>query len=354
MSNLITVSTFYSETSDVTEKPEVDTDASNYLLKIQQEQERYKHVLDVNDLPPIFHYWSHTYLRPMVEEFEIAHPDDWFANNLIESAARVDDKVPLFISIGAGNCDTEVRVAKLLRARGMESFMIECLDMNEAMLERGKAMAVQEGVADCVAFVNGDFNDWHANGRYAGVMANQSLHHVLNLEGLFDEVRSALQPEGMFVISDIIGRNGHQRWPEALAEVHRFWQELPDIYRYNQLLGRHEQMYENWDCSNEGFEGIRAQDILPLLLERFDFYRFIAFGNVIDPFVDRAFGHNFDADAPWDRAFIDRIHAADEDGFAKGTLKPTHMFAVLTLSEPPRRHYSRGLTPESCVRDSSQ
>jgi hypothetical protein len=48
-----------------------------------------------------------------------------------------------------------------------------------------------------------------------------------------------------------------------------------------------------------------------------------------DPFVDRSFGHNFDVDDEWDRAFIDEVHARDEAGFAQGTLTPTHMFAVL-------------------------
>lgn len=322
----------------------------SYLDKVKEERDRYKDVVDVNALPPIFHYWSHTYLRPIVEEFGVSHPDEWFAKHLAESAARSDSDVPVFISIGAGNCDTEVRVAKLLVDQGLKGFQIECLDINPMMLQRGKEMAAAEGVQDLIRFVEGDFNNWSATRIYAGVMANQSLHHVLNLEGLFDEVKRALHPQGLFVISDIIGRNGHQRWPEALMEVQRFWRELPSSYRYNHLLNRHEEVYDNWDCSNEGFEGIRAQDILPLLLERFEFYKFVGFSNVIDPFIDRTFGHNFNADALWDRTFIDRIHAYDEQSFANGSLKPTHMFAVLTIDEPPTRQYSRGLSPESCIR----
>src|SRR5688500_964645 len=36
------------------------------------------------------------------------------------------------------------------------------------------------------------------------------------------------------------------------------------------LLKRHEELYENGDCNTEGFVGVRAQDILPLLLARFN------------------------------------------------------------------------------------
>lgn len=333
------------ETNDISKKSDAE-----YARKIAEEQARYKNVDDINVLPGIFHYWSHTYLKPMVEEFGVSHPDQWFASNLMDSALRAGSDRPSFISIGAGNCDTEIRVAKLLKDSGLADFSIECLDLNQAMLARGMAMAANEGLADCLTFTAGDFNKWHASKQYAGVMANQSLHHVLNLESLFDEIKRALHPDAMFVISDIIGRNGHMRWPEALTQVHRFWREMPETYRYNQQLRRYEPLYENWDCSGEGFEGIRAQDILPLLLQRFEFYKFIGFGNVIDPFIDRAFGHNFDENAEWDKNFIDGIHAFDEASFADGTLKPAHMFAVLTLNEPPDRMYSRGLLPQNSVR----
>jgi hypothetical protein len=149
----------------------------------------------------------------------------------------------------------------------------------------------------------------------------------------------------------MIGRNGHMQWPEAMRIVHEYWRELPAPYRWNVQLQRHEEMHENWDCSNEGFEGIRAQDILPLLLERFEFELFIGYGNIIDPFIDRSFGPNFDADAEWDRALIDRIHARDEAEMLAGRIKPTHMMA--TLRKRPyagERRHRPGLSPQYCVR----
>lgn len=335
---------------EATPAARVDVTSDDYRNKLQQEKAIYRDVLDVNALPPIFHYWSNKHLKPIFEEFSLEHPDDWFVMHFQESVQRTRSKEAVFASIGAGNCDTEVRVAKRLRERGIDDFRIECLDINPAMLERGRQHAAAEGVADNLVFVEADFNDWRAERGYDAIMASQSLHHVVNLEGLFDGVGRALHPSGMFVINDVIGRNGHQRWPEALDALHAFWRELPQAYRYNHLLSRHEELYENWDCSNEGFEGIRAQDVLPLLLERFNFYRAIAFGNIIDPLVDRAFGHNFDPESEWDRDFIDRVHAFDERGFQDGTLKPTHLFAAMTVGEPPGRIYSRGLSPEACVR----
>ena len=84
-------------------------------------------------------------------------------------------------------------------------------------------------------------------------------------------------------------------------------------------MSHYEDEYMNHDCSTEGFEGVRAQDVLPLLVERFDFHLFIAFGNVVNVFVDRSIGYSFDLERERDRQFIDQVHAFDEQAILKGT-----------------------------------
>lgn len=319
-----------------------------YLAKVQQEQANYNNVLNVHDLPNIFHYWSNKYLLPKCQAFGFSHPDEHFANHL-ERAIPASGEAR-FVSVGAGNCDTEVRVAAILKARGHSRFTIECLDINDAMLSRGRQMADEQGVSDQVLPRQADFNRWRPDGTYHAVMANQSLHHVVELEHLFEAVKEALHDSGVFVISDTIGRNGHLRWPEALEVVREFWAELPPNYRRNLQLNRDEPEFLDWDCSASGFEGVRAQDILPLLVDRFQFHSFLPFANAIDPFIDRGFGHHFNADAAWDRDFIDRVHARDEQEILSGRLKPTHMFAVLGKQAVAAPHWWSDLTPQSCVR----
>jgi hypothetical protein len=115
-------------------------------------------------------------------------------------------------------------------------------------------------------------------------------------------------------------------------------------------LRRHEELHEYWDCSIAGFEGIRAQDILPLLLVRFEFELFIGYGNLVDPFIDRSFGPHFDANAAWDRDFIDRVHARDEAEMLAGRITPTHRIAVMRRRpyDGPRLH-REGLPAHACV-----
>jgi SAM-dependent methyltransferase len=322
----------------------------SYRARSAAELVDFEQFLRIHELPAAFHYWSGTYIRPKLEPFGFASPVGMFERYLEARFSRTPGGPKRFVSIGAGNCDTEIGLAVYLRSKGLGDFVIDCVELNGAMLERGRESALAHGVKDRVAFVQADFNDWVPGCEYDAVIANQSLHHVLNLEHLLDAIRQALRPAGVVLVSDIIGRNGHRRWPEALTIVHEFWRRLPPSYRYNPPLRRYEEMLLNWDCSERNFEGIRAQDILPLLLERFHFHVFSAFGNVIDPFIDRAFGFHFDMSTEWDRAFIDEVHRRDELELAAGNIKPTHLVAVLGVQPPPAMQFHPPFTPEFCVR----
>lgn len=321
----------------------------DYASALDREQRIYANCHDVHNLPAAFHYWSNRHLRPKLMAHGFDSPDGLFLKALDRQCA--EHQAARFISIGAGNGDLEIKLAKQLCERGYDNFVIECLDINQDMLERGREAAQKFGVENQLGFVRADFNDWTPVAAYDAVLANQSLHHVVKLEGLFGEIKRALKPTGVFVISDMVGRNGHQRWPEALQIVREFWKTLPPSYRQNELLGTYEEEFADWDCSKEGFEGVRAQDILGLLLERFHFQLFIPFGNVIDPFVDRAFGGHFDVEAEWDRAFLDRVHERDELEIAAGRITPTHLLAVL-IKEPGPHLLPVGQV-RRCVRTSS-
>lgn len=330
-------------------EPPGPTPEAIYARRVQEEVERFAEDEQVHDLPRIFDYWSNTYLRPLFESFGFSYPEDFFARS-IEQQARALGRPLRIVSIGAGNCDCELVVARLLCERGINGFRIECLDITQAMLERGRALADEAGLGQHFAFVNADFNRWQPDGHYDVVIANQSLHHVVELEALFDAVAQAIGDDGIFITSDMIGRNGHMRWPEALEIVQEYWQELPEPYRYNVQLRRHEAEFGNWDCSAEGFEGIRAQDILPLALQRFGFDLFIGYGNLIDPFIDRGFGPHFDPQRDADRELIDRIHARDEAEMLAGRIKPTHMLAVMRRDRSAVPQVWKHLTPSFCLR----
>jgi SAM-dependent methyltransferase len=317
----------------------------SYADALAAEKTFYEHCMDVHALPPIFHYWSNRYLLPKLQSFGFSNTAEMFARHLATAFER--SLHPRFVSLGSGNCDLEIQLAQSMK---LHDFSLDCVDLNPAMLERGRVAAESAGLVSHLRFRPADLNRWEPSSEYDCVIANQSLHHVVNLEGLFDRVKRSLRPGGQFLISDMIGRNGHQRWPEALEIVRKFWRQLPPSYRFNRLVGYYEEVYQNWDCSVEGFEGVRSQDILPLLVDRFHFQLFLPYGNVIDPFVDRAFGYHFDPAAAWDRSFIDAVHWRDEDEIASGGIKPTHMIAVVGNQPGAAPRFLDHLSPEFCIR----
>lgn len=322
----------------------------SYQEALTQEKRTLEQCLNIHDLPEIYHYWSNRHIRPKLLPFGFGSPNEMFATYLEKRCREQNGRSSRFVSLGAGNCDLEMELAQKLRALGHENFVIECLELNPAMLARGRAAAQQADLAGHLEFTECDLNSGIPAGACDAFIANQSLHHVVNLEGLFEQVKRSLSAAGTFIISDMIGRNGHRRWPEALSIVHEYWRRLPPSYRFNLPLNRYEEIMEDRDCSTVGFEGIRAQDILPLLLREFHFRFFLAYGNVIDPFVDRAYGHHFDANAEWDRAFIDEVHRRDEAAISSGALTPTHILAVVSNDSSQPCVFPGNLSPEFCVR----
>lgn len=108
--------------------PIIDGDhAAAYQSRVAAELANFENDEVVHDLPEIFHYWSSKYLSPKIEAFGFSHPDDFFTKKLAANMAT-DGSSTRFISVGAGNCDTEVRIAKGLLARGHSDFVIECLE----------------------------------------------------------------------------------------------------------------------------------------------------------------------------------------------------------------------------------
>lgn len=329
---------------------------TDYSTKLNEEISRYEHVTDIHQLPGIHHYWSSKYLLPMIQTYGFNSINEIYGFYMKEACENNPQEILHFISIGAGNCELEVELATYLANNKLSNFIFECLDINQSMLDRGKSLAKEHGVEELMQFKAEDLNYWEVPYTYDIIIAAQCLHHFIDLEEIFEKIHKFLSPNGYFITHDMIGRNGHMRWPEALAYLNEFWKELPEKYKYNHQLQRQESKFLDWDCSTVGFEGIRSQDILPLLVKKFNFELFIPWGGIIDVFTDRSFGHNFNPESTWDLEFIDRVQHLNVDKLMSGHIKPTQMIAAMTKKPNPRRLYWQGLTPEFCVRriESSQ
>jgi SAM-dependent methyltransferase len=320
--------------------------------RVARELENYTRVLAEggvsSSIASSFTYWATHHLRPRLKRvFETGDINDLFAREI--ASVRPEEGQMRVLSLGSGDCTTEIEVMRLLVQRGNDVHMT-CTDLNPVVTAAAHEQAGSAGFGDRFSFaalnLNGDF----VQGSFHAIMANHSLHHFEGLEFLLSRAHGALLPGGVFVVSDMIGRNGHMRWPEALPFVENLWNYLPRDKRFNRFAQCYEEKFSNYDCtSDDTFEGIRAQDILPLLTTMFRFKKFVAYGNIPDVFVDRIYGQNLDPEDARDAAFIDYLESLNVALIDAGVIKPTMMLATLTTDGDDLCTYDRW-GPEYCVR----
>jgi SAM-dependent methyltransferase len=323
-----------------------------YNRQIQSQIAQYADIRDMHDGAPAAHWLNGRFLSARLREvFGTDNMTAILATAVSEAVQRCG--LTEVVSLGSGYGVREIEIVKWVRDHGLAPVQMTCLELSPLLAERTREAAQAVGLEPCIRVEVADLNQpLPVNKPVAAFMAHHSLHHLVELELLFDQVTRWLHPEGVFVAVDMIGRNGHMRWSETLAVIRQIWPCLPDRLKWDHMFQKLDRWYENWDCSIEGFEGIRAQDILPQLIRKgFRFERFLATGGLTDVFYDRRFGRNFDLDNPLDVSFLEQIQAIEDRLLATGQIKPVCLYAVMrsqTCPTPPA--CIGGMTPEAAVR----
>lgn len=318
---------------------------------LKQAAQQYSESTDIHgDLGEPYHWWHTQYISPfLMDLWNVGDSESFYAKCISELLQKNPSKQHRIVSLGCGEGLVEMKVCRLLLKQGYTNFHFECVDIAHGAIDRANTEVRRTGLAEFFQFRVDKYESLF-EGPIDVVIANQVLHHFTELEALFEKVKIAIGDYGIFVTSDMIGRNGHMLWPEALTIVDSLWPQLEDRLKYNHCLGRMEHVYSNWDNSKEANEGIRAQDILGALLPRFNFDRFFAIGNLAIALLGRHFGPNFRMDDPGDRALVEQICRLDFDLIDIGHLKPCLMLACMSNSNRPPSYY-RHWSPKYCFRD---
>jgi len=324
----------------------------SYEDQLQEQVEQYRDTENMHDLPAVFHVWSSDYVVPGLNKIFGVGDINLFYVEAFITAARHNPGVPVFLSLGCGDGSVEIGIARTLSDRGIKQFHFICYDLSDILLSRFRA-ALPTELSDQFELVAGDLNAQTFDRRFDAIMANHSLHHMVDLEGIFRTAYDNLAERGIFVTGDMIGRNGHMRWPEARLFVDFFWPFMSQPQRYNVVLHRPESSFMDHDCSGEGFEGVRSQDVLPLILAQgFKAWKFFGFGGMIDVFVDRCFGPNFDVKSADDAFLARRIGFLNEILLDAGLVKPTMMLAYFVKHSVDEVCY-RNRSAQAAVRNAT-
>ena len=240
---------------------------------------------------------------------------------------RQRSKVRL-LSLGSGPGGIELGFAK--QAPRSE---IVCLDLNPELLRLGEQRAQAENLP--VRFEPADLNSTTLpNREFDVVFCHASLHHLVELEWVIEQIKQALRPNGILIVVDVITRHGYRMWPETSKVVRGIWRTLPERFRINHTAylkkAVDKRIYEA-DKRPESMECIRSGDILPLLSANFLTEAFVPYFSISRRFFDTMYGPNYDLERPLDRAIMRWIWELDCECIRTGTLRPETFFGMYRL-----------------------
>jgi SAM-dependent methyltransferase len=227
------------------------------------------------------------------------------------------------LSLASGYCGHELDLARRMTL----PYTITCTDLNERMFERARDAARTEGLM--MNFQEADLNFIAINpARYDLIFAHAAIHHVINLEYLFDQIAAGLRPNGILSLTEVVGKNRKLIWDQNEHYANALLELMPErLTRGIRLAVREDP---------DGMEGIRQEDILPLLRQQFvplfehrhgAFMRFIC----THPELGRAFDPS-DADA---RRCLSFLIASDDCAVEHRILEPLEIWGVYKAGTVP-------------------
>ncbi len=150
---------------------------------------------------------------------------------------------------------------------------IEVMDLAEGLLDKQRRMASKRGIKD-IEYRKQDLNEVVLEkNAYDVIFAVGTIHHVENLELLFEQINGALKGDGKFIIREYIGPNRLQFTDTQLSIINEILSILPEKYRTmnNGSIKKIAQRPDmNYLIKIDPSESARSQDIIEVMKERLE------------------------------------------------------------------------------------
>lgn len=294
-----------------------------YERLIREEMEHYAQIEVTDDLKEggvhassaWHHYWDR--VKPVIQGSGFGNMGAY----LSQAFSHLERPIEV-LSLGSGYCGHELGLARTIA----HSHRIHCTDINEDLFGQAKAVVRDEGLS--VDFSAADINFLALEPqRYDLVFAHAVIHHVINLEHLFEQLAGCLAPGGLLHLVDVVGKNRKLIWDENERFANALLELLPSRITRGLRLAVSE--------ADNGMEGIRQQEIIPHLRKTFTplfehrhgaFMRFIC----TNPELGAAFDPR-DSEA---RHCLDFLIDCDDSSVRHGLLRPLELWGVYRVAAP--------------------
>ena len=163
-------------------------------------------------------------------------------------------------------------------------------------------------------------------GPFDAIFANDVLHHITDLEGLYGRIHGALAPEGKLLFNEYVGPNRFQYSDARMDVINRYFRLIPDHLRFNPYWGGLFWSRFRVDpaklAADDPTEAVRSEDVLPLARKFFEVEAEYAYGGgLLNPLLYEVIG-NFDEQNPYDSRLLQVLCDAEDRLTRSGRLEP--------------------------------
>jgi 2-polyprenyl-3-methyl-5-hydroxy-6-metoxy-1,4-benzoquinol methylase len=197
------------------------------------------------------------------------------------------------------------------------------IDISEQAIAEARETAKREGLPLTYEVADLNFVELPKK-TFDLVVAQTSLHHVLFLERVAEQVHGCLKDDGYLWIHDFIGETQGQYDPKRLSLINRLLAILPEKFRTNRITGKTKQKVTAAEPGrlSSPFEKIRSGEIVTVFESWFTIEwgrEFGAFLHWVVPLGTRvAFTENADT-----KALFELLMLLDQLCIEEGIVRPT-------------------------------
>ncbi len=222
------------------------------------------------------------------------------------------------------------------------------LDVSEGAIRRARRLAEQEGYDHLLRYEVADLNvATLPEKQFDAILGVSAIHHVEELERLFEQIDFALKDGGFLFMDEFVGPNQFQ-WGEKQVEIaNRMLRCLPPEYRRSARIPGEIKEYVAVNSIEEmnrvdPTESIRSEAIIPLVYHYFDVIEIRGYGGSLLHLVLDDIAGNFDPDNDHANGFLRMLFEIEDLAIKAGDLQ--HDFVALTAKKrslAPRKQHER-------------
>ncbi|PLS69391.1 MAG: hypothetical protein CV045_02565 [Cyanobacteria bacterium M5B4] len=243
-----------------------------------------------------------------------------FSKEVVDFANQ--QAAPRILSLGCGHGGFELSIASQLNV----PYELIAVDLNPYIFGEAKRRIEEKKLNIEFKAIDLNFVALEPDS-FDVIFAHASLHHMLNLEHLMEQIYHGLKSNGRFVILDMIGEVQTLFWCENVEFARNLVEQFPAKIK-KKLSANPIAPYQP-PSLQVGMEGIRQEE-LEFEIDRFfdpiKCFKYNSFMRLIG--TNPVLGNIFDLEDVNDREYLETLCRLDLDQVSNGSLRPTEMFAV--------------------------